>query len=743
MSTELNEINEKANLKQYPETRREPEGRFIILPDIHGCTLKLIYSLVKEGIFKFNDPDDYTKIVGICERASTLSKEDAEAFKTILSSIEVRSPHRLNLLGDLLADRGLLGNDYLTLKVIEKLGTGQVNYRINWSNHDAEFLSRLQGEHGNITNQSQSITSLFKFLLHYPNELYSQEVENIVNQYYKPKLEILGGAIISSQPPKFLHLSHAPTDASTTQANLVDYFNIPPEAEETKQSNSELANFISQRAAINTQFRKAIEDGLFFQEWQKQVHAWNPKTLNNPGIPLYPIIIPAWNREVPDDEAYKNIGEHEVFHVHGHSSDDEKPQKRINLDNDNLLGHSGSDSPAKGNYHIYSCKGAQTMEEYLGTTNEVLKHPEKKKMAPESKPLAKFREASFAQDPEGALDFIVQNGYWDALPDFLRYQPTMVNHINSKTGMGLLHHAVEQNVASAVQQLIAQKADVNLYDRFGCTPLHLCEDKAIRSQLLKARAKPTKAPAYQKNPQFLADAVQDQEWAVVRFLLGELECPVTGSCSDKYSLFATPGAPVLQQLMWKDQWDLVRTLLRRSDVAINAKTPGGVDAREIAETYNSCPEDIRNCLQNQKNLDCLKSPQEEKRRKIIAPIKNHESIADNPNAFFQGLQITGKLSLISSISAAALLITLEIAATGDKADWATKALFAEPGAGLKVEDILIACSFIAVPYLLYLVVISLNLLVVILLMMPLRYNNLQATNVIPAGGRNPVATIDI
>ncbi len=440
--------------------------------------------------------------------------------------------------------------------------------------------------------------------------------------------------------------------------------------------------------AINVKFRKAIEGENFFRDFNEQSAEWcnyyqpsfSGMTWGNREFSFAPIIIPAWQRKAPGDDEYKNIGEHEVFHVHGHTGQDKKestlPQKRSNLDNDNQLGHSNATQPENGNYHIYSCTGAQTMEEYLGVnvTREIpVPEPKQTPESKEALPLAKFRQtANVSQVFDQAA-----KGNWDNVFYILEYQPTIINeirpHVDLEESGTLLQYAVQQNNVGAVQTLLDNKANVNLKNGLQCSPLFFCKnDSPIKQILEKAGAKEANACAY-KNPGFLLQTMckvakdyprygEHTNHKLAAALIEKKDCPVTG--------LTEHGETVLHLAVQAQNRLLLTRLLKRSDIDIHAKNKQGHTALDIAK--QSANEELITLLESK--------------------------IAQNRR------QTAGQVSLVTSAFAAIVLITLEIAASGYESAWATQALAAEPGLGkigATVEDILIACSLIAVPYLLY------------------------------------------
>lgn len=181
-------IEEKdANIYAMPKARKNAKGTAII-GDLHGNAIKLLYFLIHENILELDaDPekypegfrkkisgkpeDLYKELVKIYEKdpdfstnslgellgridsytanaykvkenyfttvISQLEKEDLDFFKAIISNAKITNKRKIILIGDEFCDRG--HNDYLTLKIIEKLKKESVPYEILLSNHGAEF----------------------------------------------------------------------------------------------------------------------------------------------------------------------------------------------------------------------------------------------------------------------------------------------------------------------------------------------------------------------------------------------------------------------------------------------------------------------------------------------------------------------------------------------------------------------------------------------------------------------------
>lgn len=142
--------NHKANLTTYPKQITITPGLTYTVGDLHGHTMKLMYFLVLHGaatptteqyielyiIYEEINCDDYSK--------PAVSSQRFKRFAELLDEIEFCNNSNLfRLIGDVLADRG--ANDGLTLLVLQKMKDAGINYEINLSNHDLEYVAKMEG----------------------------------------------------------------------------------------------------------------------------------------------------------------------------------------------------------------------------------------------------------------------------------------------------------------------------------------------------------------------------------------------------------------------------------------------------------------------------------------------------------------------------------------------------------------------------------------------------------------------
>ncbi len=478
---------ERVNIKQLPKNIAEAKGRLVILPDMHGNTLKFFFSLVKEGIFKVSS-EYYAEIVGICERSETLndqSAKDADRFHEILEHhVTVTAPHRLHLLGDLLADRGFCGRDDLNLEVLWKLGVSKVDYKISGSNHDLEFLALFRG------GKTQSIPELMyaksfyfleELLIKYPGRF--KQINELVDKHFVPHLEILSGAYFPSKK-RFIHLSHAPTSTSENQPLLETYYGI-------EEDKSSLEKIIKNRIEINKRFLQEVQSPAWAEQWGPACQAFSLYRDSK----LHPIIKPAWEQtKFPQDDQF--IEDYSVLAIHGHIGGSEDSDNRgrstayrINLDYNNLLGK-GKNLCENQPYRSLSYSDAQTLEEYLGAQTSVIEElplpPEQKPNPPDEKavsfpysPAEKafwrgvFDRNRLGESRQNARDIVAaaRNAHWSRV-SLLIDLGVEVNQKSTQNGRTALHYAAEQGNVTAVQFLIEQGADKTCRDKIGGTPLN-------------------------------------------------------------------------------------------------------------------------------------------------------------------------------------------------------------------------------------------------------------------------------
>lgn len=148
-SGEIKENTEKSHDAHDANDTIQPHDE-LVFPDAHGNALATINKLRKHGVMELKDAqfDQLAKIFHkkIKDPKSQETKDDcltSEDINTFQEILEKATYHQdkyklIRFLGDMLADRQ--GNDLFTLMLLQVLHDKKINYKINISNHDLEFL---------------------------------------------------------------------------------------------------------------------------------------------------------------------------------------------------------------------------------------------------------------------------------------------------------------------------------------------------------------------------------------------------------------------------------------------------------------------------------------------------------------------------------------------------------------------------------------------------------------------------
>jgi WipA-like, phosphatase domain len=356
------------NLREGPRAdERYPiddKNSTVTIGDLHGNSLKLVWFLLRQNVIQLNPvkpfasaEEVYARLVEIYETpAENLSAKDIQDFNQILPAMDVNPKASVRLIGDELADRG--ANDYFTLRIIEKLKICKVNVDILVSNHSVEFLDayRKKSLHNPISNRlgKEQARSLFGLATLLEKGLvFDDEIESIVERYYKPSLNAISYSVnLEEDPPEITLFTHAPVGLETIQA-AAQTLNI-----EYKDANiEELMHTID---TINETYYQSniIIGDLFKQDREHPSFDMAEKNIGSSSIsPQTPFFRMAWNRPgksmmntkgFPVPEVVARIPEehrgYKVKSAHGHTG----PGVHVDQDNvDNLdtpLGQGGGRS---------------------------------------------------------------------------------------------------------------------------------------------------------------------------------------------------------------------------------------------------------------------------------------------------------------------------------------------------------------------------------------------------------------
>ena len=312
-------VYREADLDVTPKAMKLADTTHSSLGDAHGNTLKIIYTLIEEGILKLANEDDYLRLRDICKTPvqrsskSQLSekehldsiKQQIVEFKEILDRAEVNTKLSHSLMGDELCDRG--PNDYYTLVLLDMLYQRGANIDTLFSNHGLEFL--LDYERQQFTGQSklgvgQSDSLYNMVLLIKKGVVKEEEVRTIVKRSYLPMLKAINYTL--SPEGELTLFTHAPVGLETIKA-VARLFQIP-------YNDQSIKGLITTIDNINALLRTNIgTNGLASSI---------PYELSTNFVPLSnPLFRLTWNRELDDELIIKPAGNFKVKFVHGHVGD--------------------------------------------------------------------------------------------------------------------------------------------------------------------------------------------------------------------------------------------------------------------------------------------------------------------------------------------------------------------------------------------------------------------------------------
>lgn len=334
--------NRPANLTIFPKVI-DNTSNHVSLGDMHGNALKLIYTMIEEGVLALKDEprrdvadgirrkklpvfgkytfegltadDKYQILRNIYNTpVNQLTLDDLNAFQYLINKADVHIKKSVTLIGDELADRG--NNDYFTLLVLQRLKKSDVNIDIILSNHSVEFIRDY--EHREFTGvahlgrgQGQSLTNMRGLIQ--KNLIKEDDVRKIVNEVYKPMVKAISYTI--TPEGDITLFSHAPIGLETIKA-LAAKFKLP-------YRDSTPIELITTINSINIHVQQLFADKKLAALIDKE----GPADPYNPVPPeSQPLQRLVWNRGLGNELVTKpndGIASFKVNFVHGHIGDGE------------------------------------------------------------------------------------------------------------------------------------------------------------------------------------------------------------------------------------------------------------------------------------------------------------------------------------------------------------------------------------------------------------------------------------
>jgi hypothetical protein len=184
----------------------------VTLGDMHASIKRLAHFLVAHNLWNLSDTDYrvlcHTSSFFLNDGAHTKDAIDESlgAFYSLLNSTSFQNQPGLTVrfIGDVFADRG--PNDWLTLKIFEKMASAGIDFRLIFGNHDLEFVRYLENKVKPINKknmikyeiQMRSVVALDKLIR--LEAITLQDVFSLYENIVVPRWEFWGYDFSKQQP---------------------------------------------------------------------------------------------------------------------------------------------------------------------------------------------------------------------------------------------------------------------------------------------------------------------------------------------------------------------------------------------------------------------------------------------------------------------------------------------------------------------------------------------------------------
>ena len=332
-------ISEQVDIYQYPTRIQTTFHGRLVLGDLHGNAMKLIFFLVTTGILELS-PQDYNTLVSLYKMdTDDLTAENLSTFENILTQAKCHNEIAglLRLVGDEVADRGK--NDAFTKLVLDRLKKGEVSYKILPSNHGDEFVQAYE-QGGNF--EPRLLDPEFVRSMLGLNKLIEKGLVNRekfladLERMYKPHLCLLD-CDLSQDGREIIVYTHAVQGLEGIEA-LAKACNLPYEGSSARA----LANTIDK---INAHFQTFVMSNIAHTLFDRTVmkHYYDERYSHLTRDPAYretkPFESLIWNR-YPDGVKRPVTLEDgsSISFAHGHDGTERSSRNIFNLDYNNNLG---------------------------------------------------------------------------------------------------------------------------------------------------------------------------------------------------------------------------------------------------------------------------------------------------------------------------------------------------------------------------------------------------------------------
>lgn len=319
-------FSEISDINVYPANEiAEGKGDQLSLGDMHANALKLLYILKLYGFFKMSKRDYDSFVRVYYKRNEHITREHLDKFNQTLKGIAVEERGKILFIGDLLGDRG--SNDYFVLTVLDRLVQGKVVFEIVLSNHDFEFIMAYETRKdflpscmpaGPFTNSLLALNDLVN-----KNIISREEIDNLINTVYKPRLKLLSYALDPTHYAITLY-SHAPIGINDIPALArklgVDYQDQTPlKLAETIEN----INAVFTQEYVNKNRVHELMSNAFMGKIKRHSECDEEK-------PLEHLMYNRKYKYLSREEVYRG---YKIYYVHGHDSKGKTAGNVYNLEN--------------------------------------------------------------------------------------------------------------------------------------------------------------------------------------------------------------------------------------------------------------------------------------------------------------------------------------------------------------------------------------------------------------------------
>jgi hypothetical protein len=311
----------QADLRKYPgvgELHCSSKTTTLTFGDLHANSLKFVYQMLHHGVIEMSE-DDYNLFVSTYEKfdARKVTAKDMLALNACLKGITLsdaaeKNDVLLRLIGDELADRG--ANDWITLKLLERLHHLGLPFEILLSNHGVEFIGTYER-----IERSKVVWYFPDFLRDFARSLQAlqdlvddklidqKEIRQLVETIYKPAIKALSYSIDrSGKRPKITVFSHAPIESRVIEA-LAEYCGV----DFNDDSVDDLATTIEK---INSAFyEKIIAKNIVGESCYHGDPPWKGQGRNEYRVYKHPLAVLTWYRLEDSVDFSKESSEDKVI----------------------------------------------------------------------------------------------------------------------------------------------------------------------------------------------------------------------------------------------------------------------------------------------------------------------------------------------------------------------------------------------------------------------------------------------